>query len=264
MLNSNMKVRNKTILKALLLTVLPMIFSGVGGYFFSKVESVKQEALNELEQKLEFKEQEISALKKQDSLFLVSLYTINENWKNYFDHHFNFIEREDTIAIETIKYQIEDSGTNLIEHIDKMEKNYKDSIHVALFQSYKEQFDTYLRDMTQYRKYSETIRVGTQDKNYEENFLDCTQQIDDLREIQTDLKRRLDACIDGGQTDDQRLAYCNERKRDLELQLRETENEVVEARNDKRNTFYTALFNYRGQRLNEENIRGILLLLGYN
>ena len=259
MSNSNQIIRNRTIGKAILFTVLPMIFSGMGGYLFQhseRIEVVSNDAdINSLNQ-------ELIEIKKQDSLLIDALTNLNTHWIAYFDAHFKYIEGMDSISAGKVRVDIQNAEDLFWENISQTKKLPLDLPKATIFKLFDKRFDDYFKDMTQYRTFKDRLENHETSGECCDNMEDLEDSIDALESEKRDLLSRITNCEERIRNRDDRLEAFREQNQG---QLREINNlnsqlSEVEARIYAR--FRDLLARYRGDRLNDSKITIILTDLG--
>ncbi|MEM8523924.1 MAG: hypothetical protein AAGG68_04735 [Bacteroidota bacterium] len=249
--HSNSTIRTRTIWKAILLTVLPMVFSGLAVYLLMRTDGLYQKQYQELNVEME-------GLEKEKGEFTSVLNQMNTNWSDYMTNNDKFIKNQDSSSIENIKLQIDRSGTLILQNLSPTRLVSKDSIYSAILTSSKENFDAYLKDMRKFRRYKEQIDRGLSGGKCCEDLRAYEQEVENEIEELEEEKRRLEALVNEYRIDNRRLNLCEDRERDLEREVEELGEELENLEQRISRKFLRALSDYRDRRLREDVITSII------
>ncbi|MEM9884935.1 MAG: hypothetical protein AAF849_03515 [Bacteroidota bacterium] len=249
--HSNATIRTRTIWKAVLLTILPMVFSALAVYLFLRTDGLYEQKYNTVNA-------EMQVLSKERADFIAILNQMNANWKNYRVQNSKFIRSQDSTSLEGMKIAIDESGTIVLQNLSPMQLTTRDSIYLDFLASSRENFDDYLKDMRKFRRFKERIDTGLSGgqccedmEAYEEQM---ENEIEELKEEIAELRMQAGQ----GGIDNSRLQLCQDRNRGLKEELEDLEEELNKKEKKVANKFLQALSNYKGRKLKDEVITSII------
>ncbi|MEM9884936.1 MAG: hypothetical protein AAF849_03520 [Bacteroidota bacterium] len=164
---SNSKIRLHAIWKALLLSILPMIFTGLAVYLIvgrsSEVEGVNCRTMQA--EKVQFNR---------------SLKTVEKDWKALLTTYQHLLNNESGNARSALLKNIEDAEINLLNNLSLMKETLADTAFIARMATMNRNFEQYFEQMEKYSTQNQRT-LPSSDPNCELIVSGLEREIDELR-----------------------------------------------------------------------------------
>jgi len=179
--NSNKKDRNRSIRKALVFTVFPMLLMGLAVYLLIGASGGGGTLCCE----------ELEDLKKERETFLAVLEEVTNDWKAYSIEHDSYIKDKYEGSQAEQKNIIEKKGQTLLNKLSDGIRELNEIKYVGILDSLDLRIKEYIADMEGFIEYKEKYPP----KEYEDELPDYCQQMLNLCEMQkSDGENKLMKC----------------------------------------------------------------------